>query len=65
LFIFVKAGQVNWWYASWLALGQAVGARISAKFAIHNPSAKYWIRILLLVIVFIAGLRFIYLALNF
>lgn len=65
LCIFIYAEQVNWWYATWLAFGQAVGARISAKFAVNNPSAKFWIRRLLLVIVLIASARFIYQAFNY
>jgi len=64
LVIFVFYDQVNWLYGAWLAGGQAVGARISAKFAVNNPSAKIWIRRLLLIIVSFAAIRFIYLALN-
>jgi len=64
LAIFVFYEQVNWLYGAWLAGGQAVGARISAKFAVNKPSARFWIRRLLLVIVSIAAVRFIYLALN-
>lgn len=64
LAIFVFYEQVNWLYGAWLAGGQAVGARVSAKFAVNNPSARIWIRRLLLVIVSLAAIRFIYLALN-
>lgn len=64
LAVFIFYDQVNWWYAIWLSIGQALGAFLSAKFLTQHAQAKFWIRRLLLVIVFLSGLRFLWKFLN-
>ncbi len=51
LAMFIYHDQVIWKYGLLMAVGQSVGAFISAKWASNYPSAPIWIRRLLLLII--------------
>lgn len=55
--IFIINGQVNWWIAIWLALGQIGGTWLAGRFAVNHPSANKWVRILLIFMVSISILK--------
>jgi len=60
LIIFAYNGQVNWSYGIILTIGQVMGAWMAAHFAIYYPNANIWIRRLLVVIIIVAGLKFLH-----
>jgi len=47
--IFIYNKQVNWPIGLWVAVGQAVGSFISAKFAVKSNNASVWIKRLLII----------------
>ena len=54
LLMFIYADQVIWLYGLLLAVGQSVGAYISASWASKYPQAPVWIRRLLIVIILLS-----------
>ncbi len=51
LLIFVWSGDVAWVPGLLLAVGQAFGGWLAARFALEHPQAKIWIRRLLIVMI--------------
>lgn len=54
--IFVYHGQVEWFLAAWLALGQMIGTWLAAKFAVGNPKINEvvrWVLIAMMIITII------------
>jgi uncharacterized membrane protein YfcA len=58
LIIFMYNDQVHWAYGTLMAVCQAVGSYIGAKFATRYPGANVWIRNLLILIVLASILKF-------
>ena len=48
--LFVLHDQVRWGIGLWMAIGQAAGAYVAARFAGDQPRADVWIRRLLVVV---------------
>jgi len=51
LLIFVWSGDVAWMPGLLLAIGQAFGGWLAARFALEHPQAKVWIRRLLVIMI--------------
>ena len=49
--IYVFNQQVDWFFGTFMAIGQAFGAWLAANFAIKSPAAKIWTHRLLILIV--------------
>jgi len=58
--IFVYEGQIRWGIGLFMAVGQALGAWIAARFASSSPSADVWIQRLLVVVLTATSLRLLW-----
>ncbi len=52
--LFLYKGQVVWFWAILLTIGQIIGAWIAANFASHYPNANVWVRRVLIVVIIVA-----------
>ena len=59
--IFVYHGQVEWFLAAWLALGQVIGTWIAAKFAVGNPKINQVVRWVLIAMMIITIIKMFHL----
>ncbi len=59
LLIFVFDDKVDWVYGGFMAVGQALGAWIGARFAVDSERAGVWIRRLLIVVVIVSAVKFL------
>ena len=64
LAIFIYKQQVLWEYGILLAVGQSLGAYVSARFALKNSNANIYIRWLLIIIILASIAKFGHLAFN-
>lgn len=55
--IFIWKGQVNWWLAILLAVGQVAGTALAGKFATNNSKANEWVRRLLFIMIGLTVLK--------
>ncbi len=55
--IFILNGQIDWWVAIWLAVGQIAGTWLAGKFAVNHPSANKWVRFLLIFMVSVSIIK--------
>ena len=62
LIVFVWNDQVDWALGALMAVGQAIGAFVAARFASDSESAAVWIRRLLVVVTVAASVRFFWMA---
>ena len=51
--IFIYNNQVNWPIGLWVAVGQAIGSFLTAKFAVKSTSANIWIKRILILMMLI------------
>lgn len=54
---FVYEDLIHWEFGLLLALGQAIGAQLAARFATSHPKANVWVHRLLVAVVVLAVLR--------
>ncbi|MEM1137801.1 MAG: sulfite exporter TauE/SafE family protein [Bacteroidota bacterium] len=57
LLIFIYNKQVNWILGGWVAVGQALGSSIAAKFAVRSSNAGTWMKFLLIGMMLITILK--------
>ncbi|MBT28694.1 MAG: hypothetical protein CMO01_03455 [Thalassobius sp.] len=57
MLVFIINGQVDWWVAIWLAIGQVLGTRIAGKFVVNHPQANKWVRVLLICMVSVSIIK--------
>ena len=55
--IFIINGQIDWWIAIWLAIGQIIGTKVAGKFAVNHPQANKWVRVLLICMVSVSIIK--------
>lgn len=54
---FIYEDLIHWEFGLLLALGQALGAQLAARFATQHPKANVWVHRLLVVVVILAVVR--------
>lgn len=59
--LFVYNGQVNWFWAILLTIGQSLGGYLAANFASQYPQANIWVRRVLIVVILVAIVKFFHL----
>ena len=59
LVLFGSKGMVHWPFGLLMAVGQALGAWIAARYLSSKPSAAIWVRRLLLVVILLGIGRFL------
>ncbi len=59
LLLFLYHGQVNWFFAILLTVGQSIGAWIGATYASKYENANIWVRRLLIGVILIAIVKFL------